>query len=619
MFLREKKIKSRAKVFILVLLSLLGCILYSRVTKAGESVRLFLSPASGSYKVGEQFSVSVFLTSGQNINAVRGVIDFNYQNLVIKKFDYSDSIIALWAEKPIERHHHIYFSGGIPTPGFSGKKGKLFTIVFQAVKAGTARLEFVSGSAHLNDGLGTNVLELLQGAVFEIIPVSTLPDKDNGKILIPPVKEPTEAGQISQVEVEVGRTPKRVEIFSPTHPDQNRWYRENRALLLWQLPPGVKVSYILDNSPDTIPAGEVEKVDMQAEFLDLSDGIYYFHLQPKNKYGVGEISHYRLQIDTTPPYFLAVGTLQDSVYESIPQIRFFARDDLSGVDHYEVKIDGGNFIATTSTEFVPTNLSLGEHLVVVKAVDRARNFTLKEKKIKIVPLSIPQFTEVISPLAADQHLTVRGKADPKVKITMEITGEAEQVVSGITSTDEEGSFTYIHPEILPAGVYQVKAQAFLPAGVRSEWSRSVAVEIKPAQFVLLGKVKVYFKYLLSFLTALFVVLLLYLIFILRQQKAKRKMIDKEVEELKRSIDFSFNALRRDLLAEIDEIYKRKKDGSLSKEEEDKLHKLQVDLEVLEGYIKKELKDVERVEGIDDAKGESDTKLDVSKESRENKK
>ncbi len=616
MVLTGKKIKIKLGIFILVLL---GFIFYPRLTNAEEAVKLFLSPASGSYQVGEQFSVSVFLASGQNINAVRGVIDFTYQNLVIKGFDSSDSILTLWTEEPTERYHRIYFSGGIPTPGFSGREGKLFTIVFQAVKAGTARLEFVSGSAHLNDGLGTNVLELLQGAVFEILPASTLPDEETGEVLIPPTEEPKDNSQSGKTEEKKGTPPALIKISSPTHPDQNKWYRENRALLIWQLPPGVKVSYLLDNSPSTIPAGEVEKVDTQAEFLDLSDGVYYFHLQPKNKYGVGKTSHYRLQIDTTPPYFLAVGTLQDSVYESIPQIRFFARDDMSGIDHYEVKIDGGDFIATTSTEFVPGSLALGEHLVVVKAVDRAGNFTLAEKKVKIVPLSPPQFTEVISPLAADQHLTVRGKADAKVKIAIEIVGEAGQILAGITSTDEQGNFTYIHPDTLPTGIYQVKAQAFLPAGARSEWSEAVEVEIKPAQFVLLGKVKVYFRYLLSFLTALFIVLLLYLVFVLRQQKTKKKRIAKEVKELDRSVDFSFNTLRRDLLAEIDEIYKRKKDGSLSKEEEDKLHKLQVDLEVLEGYIKKELKDVERVEEVDDAKGGPDTSLEVGKKTRGNKK
>ncbi len=616
MVIKGKKIKVKVGVFILILL---GFIFYPRLTEAEEAVKLFLSPASSSYQIGEQFSVSVFLASGQNINAVHGVIDFTYQNLVIKEFNFTDSILTLWTEEPIERYHRIYFSGGIPTPGFSGRQGKLFTIVFEAVKAGTARLEFVSGSVHLNDGLGTNVLELLQGAVFEILPTSTLPDKVGSEVLIPPSEEPKETSQTGKAEGKKGEAPALVEISSPTHPDQNRWYSENRALLLWQLPPGVKVSYILDNSPGTTPAEEAERVDTQAEFLDLSDGVYYFHLQPKNKYGAGETSHYRLQIDTTPPYFLAVGTLQDSVYESIPQIRFFARDDLSGIDHYEVKIDGGDFIATTSTEFAPSSLSLGEHLVVVKAVDRAGNFALQEKKIKIIPLSVPQFTEVISPLTADQHLTVRGKADAKVKIAIEIAGETGQILAGITSTDERGSFTYIHPDALPAGIYQVKAQAFLPAGARSEWSEMAEVEIKPVQFVLLGKAKIYFRYLLSFLTALFIILFLYLIFILRQQKTKKRRGAKEVKELDRSVDFSFNTLRRDLLAEIDEIYKRKKDGSLSKEEEDKLHKLQVDLEVLEGYIKKELKDVKRVEGVDDAKGESETSSDVSKEYRGNKK
>jgi len=71
-----------------------------------------------------------------------------------------------------------------------------------------------------------------------------------------------------------------------------------------------------------------------------------------------------------------------------------SKDSLSGIDHYEVKIDGNETkqVVVAHTEKNPYRVSPqapGKHTVMVKAVDKAGNFTSASKEVIIQPKPAP--------------------------------------------------------------------------------------------------------------------------------------------------------------------------------------------------------------------------------------
>lgn len=132
---------------------------------------LFITPATGSYKVGENFSVLVNLnTGGKDINVASVKMNFDNTRLAVKDVGYSRSIFTIWTEEPKFSNSAgvISFSGGLPSPGFNGPSGAILRITFTTKASGKAPVVFSTGYVLANDGTGTNILEGLEGAVFNI-------------------------------------------------------------------------------------------------------------------------------------------------------------------------------------------------------------------------------------------------------------------------------------------------------------------------------------------------------------------------------------------------------------------------------------------------------------------
>jgi len=117
------------------------------------------------------------------------------------------------------------------------------------------------------------------------------------------------ASNISQeafhMQIKVAMTPPPPEVFSMTHQDQNRWYREKNVRLQWKPPEYVNdiigFFYVLDNLEDTVPTTKNSKtMDTSITFQNLSDGIWYFHIVSVDKEGVigKTANHYRIKIKT---------------------------------------------------------------------------------------------------------------------------------------------------------------------------------------------------------------------------------------------------------------------------------------------------------------------------------
>lgn len=159
--------------------------------QAHAQATLYISPAAGAYKVGELFSVIINANSGgHSINAASGQVNFDNHRLEISSIGFSRSIFTIWTEEPSFSNvaGSIKFSGGLPAPGFIGSSGDILRVTFKAKATGQAQIVFVSGSVLANDGNGTNILDSLKGASYNVI-ASTAPPSPTPSPVILPVSE----------------------------------------------------------------------------------------------------------------------------------------------------------------------------------------------------------------------------------------------------------------------------------------------------------------------------------------------------------------------------------------------------------------------------------------------
>lgn len=316
-----------------------------------------LSPASGSYSVGSTFSVKVMINSGTDaVNTGDATLTFDIAKLTAVSVSKDGSPFNLWVTEPAISGGTIAFAGGGTMP-VSGSKA-VITITFKAKAEGTADVKFSKGT--LLAGAGQNVLSGSTNASFTITPATdepaSAPDKPERTVNIPPPDAPV--------------------IESKTHEDQELWYKETSAKFSWDIPYGVTGLLLLfDNQPESQPTGLHEPPISEWSEAGLKDGVWYLHASYKNRGGWSSTTHYRVKIDSTPPEeFTASATGGDLT----AQIRFEAKDALSGIALYRVGIDGGRTRDVQQSEllnggYTITNLDPGDHTITVIAVDQASN------------------------------------------------------------------------------------------------------------------------------------------------------------------------------------------------------------------------------------------------------
>ncbi|OQY21905.1 MAG: hypothetical protein B6I35_07400, partial [Anaerolineaceae bacterium 4572_32.2] len=95
-------------------------------------------------------------------------------------------------------------------------------------------------------------------------------------------------------------------ISSSTHPVQTAWYNNDDPAFTWTIPGGpapiVGYSYVLDQNTGTTPDTIYDTTGLSASYLDVSDGVWFFHVRALDDAGRwGPASHYRINIDTTAP------------------------------------------------------------------------------------------------------------------------------------------------------------------------------------------------------------------------------------------------------------------------------------------------------------------------------
>jgi len=349
--------------FVLVVLSVLP------LAARAQAATLYLFPPVGNYLVGTTFSIEVRVNSGGvAINAAEGSLTFNTEELSVVSLSKSDSIFTLWLLEPTFSNSAgtIDFGGG-RLYSFSGDAGRIITINFKAKRAVITNVNFISGTVLAADGKGTNILTKMTGGTYTLKPVV------GPRVPVAPI------------------------ISSPTHFDPEKWYSNNAPEFTWTLPEDViAVSYAIDQNPLTSPKFIAEDLPNKVSFSNLEDGIWYFHINFKNNYGWGKLTHRKVLIDTAPPLPFLIEVLREGPTDPQPILIFETSDELSGIEYYEIKIGEREpfLVEKLKTEFykLPPQAP-GKQIIEIKAFDKAGNYTPASTEIEVLPLETPKITK----------------------------------------------------------------------------------------------------------------------------------------------------------------------------------------------------------------------------------
>ena len=559
--------------------SLLFCILIFSfcIFNVAHAATSYFNPSSGNFTVGNIFTINVLVnTEGIAINNAEATINFPTNFLEIVSLSKSGSIFSLWVEEPTFSNSvgTLSFNGGLPTPGFNGTAGKLLNIVFRAKKEGSASLIFSSAAVRANDGFGTDVLQTKSQAQFNLI---------------------SEEKVVQPLPPAVG-IPGAPEIVSTTHPDSDKWYSNNAPEFSWDVPDDVTAVKLLIGrlpiaTPTVLYTPPISEKKIEEE---MPDGEYYFHARFKNKYGWGAIAHRKVLIDTQPPEPFKI-EVKEGKETTNPQstLYFETIDEMSGIDHYEIKIDEGDMfpIKIEDIKHNPFKMPVqapGRHAIIVKAVDKAGNETLAMTEIEILAIEAPVITDYPRELLPGSILSIKGTALPEATVRVYIQKDKEEVKIGETKSDKEGKWVYIEVEPVEKGVYQIWAETIDASGAKSRSSEKVGVLISPPVFIRIGKLAI--DYLTTIMTLL--ILILAIIFGVfwtwLKIKEKRRKMKKEISEAEKVLHKAFEALKTETEEQVTKL-----DGKpgLSEREKKICNDLKKALKISEGFIGKEIRDI----------------------------
>lgn len=119
---------------------------------------LFMSSCRCSVADDGSVTIDIEARTDLPINAVAATLRYPSDRLQVIQVSSDDSIIPLWIVKPyVSQDGLIAFAGIIPTPGYRGMAGRLFTVKMQKKGRGAAEVDFRDAELLANDGESTNV------------------------------------------------------------------------------------------------------------------------------------------------------------------------------------------------------------------------------------------------------------------------------------------------------------------------------------------------------------------------------------------------------------------------------------------------------------------------------
>ena len=552
---------------------------------AADAASLSISPSTGVYTTGSPFTVRVVLnTQGQAINAAEGSLSFDPQQMTVQRINQSGSIFNLWTIEPEFSNSAgtISFGGGSPR-GYTGSAGTILSITFLPRSAGTAKLNFTTGSALAADGLGTNVLSSMGSGTFTIAAQSTTPEPEEIEYIAP------------------ANTPAAPVVRSSTHRDPEAWHQGTTAELSWTVPAGVTgVRTGLTRSPNSVPTVVYETPISARTLEDLEQGVQYFHIQFRNADGWGRVAHYRLAVDSEKPSQFDIELLETTPGDPEPTLFFDVTDATSPVRDFIIQINGGEPIEYTdetgSSTYQLPSLEPGRHSVVVEAFDAAGNSIVSSFAFDIAAFEKPVFEEYPRRLSVGVVPVITGVTRPEAELEIRVVrvGASTEPQTYTVTSDVNGGFTFIPDGPFDQGVYELSARATDTFGAQSEWSDPVRMVVTEPGYIQFGTMLVSALSLFVPLVALLLLLILATLYFVRRIRRISGYIIRETEEAETSVTNAFGRLRSIVDTHATTLASSRKTKKLTKAESELITALRQELQESERRVKKEVGDVDDI-------------------------
>ena len=164
-------------IIMVLIFSVLGPAM--KVHGASQPVKFSTAPASGTYRKGSLFDVSVNIdTGGMSVQAAQFALTFDPSKLKVKNFQYGDAIPAteksLLADQEVINNTEGYVTApAMWLTGYNGS-GEMAKITFEVLQVGTAALRFADAGGYTNEAYetdgdpNTNVLGATTGSSFTL-------------------------------------------------------------------------------------------------------------------------------------------------------------------------------------------------------------------------------------------------------------------------------------------------------------------------------------------------------------------------------------------------------------------------------------------------------------------
>ena len=421
-------------------------------TPVQAAANLSFSPSSASLSVGATWQTTVQVSSDSPVNSIDSYVNYPADILEVTSVDTSNSVFSIVLFQPKVEGGRIHFVQTSPSP-FSGSGGKIGTINFKVKSIGSGSLSFGTSKVIAQDGKGTNVYS---GGGSAYVTVAAPPPAAT-------------------------RTPT---ISSSTHSNQQGWYKDRTVTYSWS--GGASgYNYAVDQSAGTqLPETQIGTVTTASTTLT-SDGVWYAHVRAKGTNGWSNTAHFRIQVDSVAPAGFTVTTEPEGELTVLPTLKYATTDTGSGIDRYEVQMDGGGW-SRQDSPYKVSALTSGQHTATVRAFDKAGNtvdaqahFTLKQLEAPVI--TSPQDKQL---LMLGEELKVKGLATPHATVEIYINDKKVETIKA----DEEGNFSSTQPLLLFAGAYSIVAKAVNDDGISSPPSAPVSLTIDARAVKLFGSV-----------------------------------------------------------------------------------------------------------------------------------
>ncbi len=479
MKLLPHKTKKKVPFFFLRVISLLFlCVLVSRNVYAADAT-LFVSPIVGTYISGDIFTLSVQVSSaGQSINAIEGKLQYDPKELEVIGVDSATSIISSWTDPPAftNERGEISFAGLLATSTVVDR-GEVLKFSLRAVRTGAVHVYIGTGAAiHAADGTGGNILTALSGGTYNIVP------KDNG--LGQDELEGADSGTTATGGEVLGAATGTI-ITSTTHPDQDAWYNSTTSTIMWDMPPtATRALLSLNKNTDGDGVIPYDTSVHEKTIKNIGEGISYVHLTREFSDGHIDTTHYRLQIDLSPPraFTISEKPRNDTADPNIV-ILIEATDTLSGIDHYDVVIDQKSsvtWIDDGSHEYHVPALAVGAHDVLLSVFDKAGNSASSRLQFSVEYLPTPVLGIVDEKSSEGGQLKLSIQAPPSSSQHVSIAHGDETPIVEESTVDATSHTTFTSTLRLLPGAYHIIATAYDKEGRVSRASEQLTITVAPS-------------------------------------------------------------------------------------------------------------------------------------------